>query len=122
MIDYSFEEMISEAFHENKSPENRIYLHVPEFNGALYNDLVVGRDIGFKYVNQNLSKYLHSKDIIMSYYSGDNHKFVSIISSCNFGTGPFWYRTNSTLVIKETEANHGVYHDLGVATTYGCIV
>lgn len=120
-FDYTMEDMIAEAFHDNKNPKNRIYLHVPGFNEKKYNDLKVGTDIGFKYVNQNLAKYLHSKDVIMSYYVGEYHKYVSLISSCNFGYGPYWYRTNSTLVIKENENNHGVYHDLGVATTYGCI-
>ena len=120
-FEFTFEDIISEAFHRNKNPENRIYLHFESFNANKYNDLVVGRDIGFKAVNTNLNKYLHSKDIIMSYEYGGERKYVSIVSSANFGVGAFWQRTNSVLVIKETEQNHNFYTTLGRASTYGAI-
>ena len=120
-FEYTFEDIICEAFHRNKSPENRIYMHFESFSESRYNDLVVGKDIGFKYVNKNLNKYLHSKDIVMSYEKDGERKYVSIISSANFGVGPFWQRTNSVLVIKETEENHDFYTTFGHATTYGAI-
>ena len=119
--EYTFEDIICEAFHKNKNPENRIYLHFEAFHSNKYNDLVVGRDIGFKQVNTNLNLYLHSKDIIMSYEYGGMRKFISIVSSANFGTGPFWYRANSVIVIRETEDYHEFYSILGRASTYGAI-
>ena len=120
-FEYTFEDLICEAFHKNKNTQNRIYMHFESFQASKYNDLVVGRDIGFKMVNTNLNKYLHSKDILMSYEYGGTRKYISIISSANFGVAAFWYRTNSVLVIKETEAAHDVYTILGRATTYGAI-
>lgn len=120
-FEYTFEDIISEAFHRNKNVDNRIYLHFESFSSINYNDLVVGRDLAFKMVNTNLSKYLHSKDILMSYVRGGERKYISIVSSANFGLAPFWYRTNSVLVIKETEAAHDFYTTLGRATTYGAI-
>ena len=120
-FEYTFEDIICEAFHKNKNPQNRIYMHFESFNAGRYNDLVVGRDIGFKEVNTNLKKYLHSKDIIMSYENGGERKYVSIISSANFVVAGFWYRTNSVLVIKENDQNHDVYTTLGRASTYGGI-
>lgn len=120
-FEYTFEDIICEAFHRNKNPQNRIYLHFESFQAKKYNDLVVGRDIGFKAVNTNLNKYLHSKDIIMSYEKDGVRKYVSIVSSANFGVGPLWQRTNTVLVIKETEAYHNFYTTLGAASTYGGI-
>ena len=120
-FEYTFEDIICEAFHKNKNPQNRIYMHFESFQATKYNDLVVGRDIGFKAVNTNLNKYLHSKDIIMSYEKDGERQYISIVSSANFGVGPFWYRTNSVLVIRETEAAHDFYTTLGRATTYGAI-
>ena len=120
-FDYTMEDMICEAFHQNKNPLNRIYLHMPDFVEEKYNDLVVGVDIGFKDVNSHPKRYLHSKDIAMSYYEGDVHKYVTIMSSCNYGSAPYWQRTNQTLVIKESEQSHPTYTTLGAATTYGCI-
>ena len=120
-FEYTFEDIICEAFHKNKDPQNRIYLHFESFQASKYNDLVVGRDIGFKAVNTNLNKYLHSKDIIMSYEKDGTRKYLSIISSANFGVGPFWYRTNSVLVIRETDEYHNFYTTMGRATTYGAI-
>ena len=120
-FEYTFEDIISEAFHRNKDPQNRIYMHFESFDKNRYNDLVVGRDIGFKSVNANLNLYLHSKDIVMSYSKDGVRKYVSIVSSANFGVGPFWWRTNSVLVIKETEAAHDFYTTFGRATSYGAI-
>ncbi|MBQ7624066.1 MAG: hypothetical protein IJS65_02165, partial [Clostridia bacterium] len=120
-FEYTFEDLICEAFHKNKNAQNRIYLHFESFQASKYNDLVVGRDIGFKAVNTNLNKYLHSKDIVMSYENGGVRKYISIISSANFGVGPFWQRSNSVLVIRETEEAHNFYTIFGRASTYGCI-
>ena len=118
-FEYTFEDIICEAFHRNRNPENRLYMHFESFAASRYNDLTVGKDIGFKAVNTNLNKYLHSKDIIMSYEKDGARKYVSIVSSANFGVGPFWERTNSVLVIKETERKHDFYTILGRA--YGAI-
>ncbi len=122
-FNYTFEDIISQAFHKNKNPQNRIYVHMETFNAGLYNDLKVGTDIGFKYINQNLNKYLHSKDIQMSFYSKDGtHKYINFLTSCNFSAATYSYQINQAIIIKETDENHGVFTTLGRATSYGCIV
>lgn len=118
---YTIEDVIYEAFHKNQNKNNRLYMHFETFDATRYNDLTVGKNIGFKNVNTNLKTYIHSKDMIMSYSLNHQRKYVSIISSCNFGNWAFWYRANSILVVKETDENHGTYSNLGGASTYGCI-
>lgn len=120
-FEFTVEDVICEAFHKNKNPNNILYMHFESFSADRYDDLTVGEDIGFKYVNKNLNKYIHSKDMLISYEKESIRKYVSIISSCNFGNAPFWYRSNSILVIKETDQNHGVYTSLGSVSTYGAI-
>ncbi len=117
---YTFEDIISETFHKNKSVENRIYMRYNAFNGSKYNDLTVGRDIGYKSVNAT-SYSVHAKDILMSYEKNGSRKYVSIINSCNFHAVALYYESNHILVIKETAENHGVFTSLGVKTTNGCI-
>lgn len=119
-FEYTFEDIICEAFHKNKNVNNRIYLQFPSFDESKYNDLIVGQDIGFKAINTNTKK-IHSKDLLFSYSKDGQRKYVSIITSCNFGSAAFWGRSNSVLVIKETEENHGVFTNLGAASTNGAI-
>ena len=120
-FEFTVEDVICESFHKNKNPNNVLYMHFESFSADRYNDLIVGEDIGFLNVNKNLNKYIHSKDMVMSYEKEGERKYVSIISSCNFGFAPFWYRSNSILVIKETDKNHGVYTSLGTVSTFGAI-
>ena len=116
---YTFEDILCEAFHKNKNKLNRIYLRYEAMNANRYNDLVVGKDIGFK--NINTVKNIHSKDVIMSYVKDGARKYVSIINSCNFHSTALYFQSNHILVVKETEANHGVFTSLGVKTTNGAI-
>ena len=117
---YLIEDLLCEAFHKNKSTENRLYMHYKAFNESKYNDLIVGRDIGFKSVNAPVAS-IHSKDVLMSYVKDGVKKYVSIINSCNFHSTALFFESNHILVIKETEANHGVFTSLGVKTTNGAI-
>lgn len=122
-FNFTFEDMISEAFHMNRNVQNRIYVHMETFNAALYNDLIVGTDIGFKYINLNLNKYLHSKDIQMAFYAKDGtHKYITFLTSCNFSAATYSYQINQAIIIKETDENHGTFTSIGKATSYGCIV
>ena len=116
---YTFEDMIGEAFHRNKNPENRLYMHYEAFQASKYNDLVVGKDIGFKDINT--TSHIHGKDVLMSYEKDGAKKYVSIINSCNFHSTALYFESNHILVIKETEENHGVFTSLGVKTTNGAI-
>ena len=116
---YTFDDIISEAFHQNRSTDNRLYLHYGAFNENKYNDLTVGKDIGFKDVNT--TSHVHNKDVLMSYEKDGERKYVSIINSCNLHASALFFQSNHILVIKETEENHGVFTSLGVKTTNGAI-
>lgn len=120
-FEYTVEDVICETFHKNRNPKNRIYMHFEAFDANKYNDLVIGKDLEYKNINQNLSTYIHSKDILMSYEHEGQRKYVSIISSCNFGNHAFWYRSNSVLVVKENENAHYVYSSIGAVSTSNCI-
>ena len=117
---YAFDDIICEAFHKNKSTDNRLYMHYMSMNENKYNDLVVGRDIGYKSVNEKVPA-VHSKDVILSYVRNGSRKYVSIINSCNFHSTALFFESNHILVIKETEENHGVFTSLGMKTTNGAI-
>ena len=117
---HTFDDIICEAFHKNKNVENRIYMRYSAFNKAKYNDLVVGRDIGFRSVNDTTTS-IHAKDVLMSYVKDGSKKYVSIINSCNFHSAALYFESNHILVIKETEENHGVFTSLGLKVTNGCI-
>ena len=119
-FNYTFDDILCEAFHKNKNKENRIFMHFLAMNGSKYNDLVVGRDIGFRSVNESVPA-VHSKDVLMRYEKDGAKKYVSIINSCNFHSTALFYQSNHILVIKETEENHGVFTSLGLKTTHGAI-
>ena len=117
---YTFDDIISEAFHRNRNVNNRLYMHYAAFNGSKYNDLTVGKDIGFRKVNTSVPA-VHSKDVLMAYDTENGRKYVSIINSCNFHSTALFFESNHILVIKETADNHGVFTSLGVKTTQGAI-
>ena len=118
---YTFDDIISEAFHQNRNKGNRLYLHFAAINENKYNDLIVGKDIGFKDLNTKAASRVHNKDVLMAYEKDGAKKYVSIINSCNFHSSALFFQSNHILVIKETEENHGVFTTLGVATTDGAI-
>ena len=95
-------------------------MHYMSMNENKYNDLVVGRDIGYKSVNEKVPA-VHSKDVLLSYVRNGSRKYVSIINSCNFHSTALFFESNHILVIKETEENHGVFTSLGMKTTNGAI-
>ena len=66
------------------------------------------------------SEKMHAKDYLMSYEENGQRHYVSIMTSCNYYMIAFNYRTNSMLVIHETdETGNGFYKAFGEKYSYG---
>ena len=115
-----FEDVIIDAFHKNKNPENKIYVNLPAFNSAAFSDLAVGTDIGYKAFNQNDFGHVHSKDMHLSYVKDGQRYYVSVLNSMNVHSGSMAYQSNFALVIKETNCNEdSVFFTFADQTTTG---
>ena len=96
------EDMIVEAFHNNRNPKNYAYGLMESFDGSRFDDLVVGEDIGFKSFNKHYFGGIHNKDLHVSYTENGQRYYVSVLNSCNVHGGSMYYQSNFALVIKET--------------------
>jgi len=101
---------IQQAFCDNPNINNKIALRVDNINTDEIQKLALGTEIGYRSINDG-SK-VHSKDILLNYSdNGVRHK-VSLLTSCNFYPIAFNYRTNSILVIDETEESGGNFYEI----------
>ena len=96
------EQMIIDAFHNNKNPNNKIYANMESFDATTFDDLVVGVDIGFKSINEWPLGAIHNKDLQFSYVKNGQRYYVSLLNSLNLHGGSMYFQSNSALVIKET--------------------
>lgn len=96
------EQMLIDAFHKNKNPNNKIYVNMESFDPTTFDDLEVGVDIGFKSINQWPLGAIHNKDVQFSYVKDGVRYYVSLLNSLNLHAGSMYYQSNSALVIKET--------------------
>lgn len=113
--------ILEKKFCESPNPNNKIALRVSTlFNTDAIQQLTVGEEIGYRSIRDNTG--IHAKDYLLSYeLDGVRHR-VSIMTSCNFGIVPFNYRTNSMLVINETDETGGdFYYIFGNKYSYGMI-
>lgn len=104
---------LEHKFIANKGTGNRLNLRAK--NGVFSNlkKLKAGNNIGFINVKTTHDN-VHEKDIIMSYVTDGERRYVSILNSCNFNLGALFYQTNHIIVIKETEeTGNTVYTSLG---------
>ena len=116
-FDYSFDKYLAKTFQLKKNVRNRLFIHAEAFGKNLYDNLLEGRDLAYKSINEYVGTYyLHSKDMFMTYYEGIEKKYVSILSTANIGLVEYWYRPNGVVVINETESNHAFYDILAEAT------
>ena len=114
------ENLVSEAFHNNRNVNNKIYVNAESFDSSVYDDLIVGKDIGFKRFNERDFGKLHNKDIIMSYMENGQRYFVSLMNSLNGHSGAMYYQSNFLLVIKETSCDeNSVYNTVANNSTLG---
>lgn len=112
------EKMIQKAFCENKNPNNRFAIRVTDFDTAAIEKLKLGKEIGYRSIKDGTN--IHAKDMLMSYEENGVRHRVSLMTSCNFYMIAFNYRTNSLLVINETEQSGGNFYSvLGKKYSYG---
>lgn len=117
------ETMITDAFHKNKHVNNVVYMNTETFDGSSFDDLIVGKDIGFKSFNTKDFGSIHNKDLLFSYSKDGQRYYVSLLNSCNMHGGSMYYQSNFTLVIKETScSDDSVYSIMAKHTTKGDMV
>ncbi len=117
---YTFEQVLEKAFCENPNVNNKINICATDYNPLGIADLSIGRQIGFRSIRPATGS--HCKDMIMSYVENGLRHNVSLLTSCNFGSYAYSYRTNSMLVINETEKSGGnFYRIFGDKYAYGML-
>ena len=117
------EQMIIDAFHNNKNPKNKIYANMESFDASTFDDLVVGVDIGFKSINKWEQGAVHNKDLQFSYVKNGQRYYVSLLNSCNLHSGSMYYQANQALVIKETSCSStSVFSTVARISTTGQMV
>ena len=116
------EMMLNASFHENKNPNNKVYMNTKGFTGESFNDLILGQDIGVKSFNQKEFGAIHNKDINISYVKDGQRYYVSLMNSNNMHSGSMYYQANHMLVIKETElTENSVYFTITDRTASGIV-
>ena len=119
-LGHALNKTLEAAFCGNPNPNNKISIRVTDFKTPAINKLTVGKEIGYRSIKDGIG--VHAKDMIMSYVEGGTRQYVSIMTSCNYYMMAFNYRTNSLLVIKETDATgNGFYKSFGERYAYGMI-
>ncbi|MBR3988371.1 MAG: metallophosphoesterase [Clostridia bacterium] len=109
---------VEKAYCENPNINNKIAIRVDEFNTDAIQKLTLGSEIGYRSIKDGTN--IHSKDIIMSYSEDGVRHNVCLLTSCNFYPIAFSYRTNSLLVIHETEDTDGNFYEvMGEKYSYG---
>lgn len=117
-----FESMLIEAFHKNRNPKNKVYMNTESFDSTTFDDLIVGKDIGFKSFNQYDFGEIHNKDLQFSYVKEGQRYFVTMLNSLNFHSGSMSYQSNQILVVKEKTCDeNGVFSTIANLTTKGDI-
>ena len=119
-LGYTISQLLEVTYCKNPNPNNKFAIRVTDFDADSISKLKVGEDIGYCSIKNGSG--VHSKDFMMSYAEGGQRHYVSILTSCNFYMIAFNYRTNSILVIHETdETGNGFYKAFGEKYSYGMI-
>ncbi len=116
----TMETILEKAYCENPNPKNKISMRVTGFDTSAIQQLKLGSEIGYRSIEGG--ENIHSKDILLSYKENNTRHRVSLLTSCNFYMVAFNYRTNSLLVINETDKTGGnFYNIMGEKYSYGMI-
>lgn len=110
LIGETMEDLVAKAFCEKPNVKNKIAIRVTDFNTDEIQQLSLGSEIGYRSINNGSN--VHSKDILVSYVEDGKRHNVSLMTSCNFYPIAFSYRTNSLLVINETEESGGNFYNV----------
>ena len=117
---YIMEQMLEKAFCGNPNPENKLTIRIDDFDTKAIQQLELGTEIGFRYITDG--DKMHAKDYLISYEEDGKRHYVSIMTSCNLYMIAFNYRSNSILVIHETEdIGNDFYTGFGEKFTSGMI-
>lgn len=109
-IGKTMEDLVAKAFCEKPNVRNKIAIRVDDFDTEKIRQLALGSEIGYRSINDGSN--VHSKDILVSYVEDGQRHNVSLMTSCNFYPIAFSYRTNSLLVINETEESGGNFYNI----------
>lgn len=113
-------DMFEQAFCLNPNPKNKISMRVTGFDTTAIEKLSLGGEIGYRSIKSGSN--IHSKDLLFSYKENGKRHRVSLMTSCNFYMIAFNYRTNSMLVINETDESGGNFYNIfGEKYSYGMI-
>ena len=113
-------DILQNVYINNRNVNNKIAIRATDFDSGNISNLKAGTDIG--YVSIKKGSGIHAKDMIMSYVENGVRHNVSLITSCNFYTVAYNYRTNSMLVINETAKTGGNFYEIfGAKYSYGMI-
>lgn len=116
----TMEKVLEKAYCENPNVNNKIVTRVIGYEPLGIADLSLGRQIGLRNIEK--ASYVHAKDIILSYEEKGVRHNVCLISSCNYYMIAYNYRTNSMLVINETEETGGDFYQIfGEKYSYGMV-
>ena len=117
---YMIERKLENAFCGNPNQDNKISVKIDGFDTSYLWSLELGKDIGYREIGS--SYRIHAKDFMISYKENGERNYVSIMTSCNLYMLAFYYRTNSILVIHETEQTGNEYYKaFGEKYSYGMI-
>ena len=113
-------DMFEQAFCNNPNPKNKISMRVTGFDTEAIEKLGLGSEIGYRSIKSGAN--VHAKDFLFSYEENGKRHRVSLMTSCNFYMIAFNYRTNSLLVINETDESGGNFYNIfGEKYSYGMI-
>ncbi len=116
------EDMIIRSFHENRNVKNKIYSYMESFDPTTFDDLVVGKDIGYKSFFEKPFGKVHNKDVQLSYVKNGQRYFVTLLNSLNLHSGSMSYQSNFLMVVKEKScAENGVFSTIARYSTTGDI-
>ncbi len=116
------EDMIIKSFHDNRDVRNKIYSYMESFDPTTFDDLVVGKDIGYKSFFEKPFGKVHNKDVQLSYVKNGQRYFVTLLNSLNLHSGSMSYQSNFVLVVKEKSCDeNGVFSTIARYSTTGDI-
>lgn len=109
-IGETMEDMVAQAFCDNPNPRNKLFIRVTDFDTSAVEKLELGTEIGARDIGSG-SKH-HTKDMLLNYEEDGVRHRVSLLTSCNSYPLAFSLRTNSLLVINETDASGGNFYSI----------
>ena len=108
---------------DNRNPKNRFCIEAKDFDYSMFDGFKKGKDCEFGYFKFS-GGTIHTKDSQYSYVDETGERqYVSVLSSCNFHSGAYYYQANSFLVIHEDEnIDDRFFTSIGVAFSHKAVL